>query len=334
MQINKQFTIAMFPFLLYDSAGCNKKSEYHVLSGERHTYYRITYNYPYDLNEDILFIYDVFYESLNPFDKESTLSKVNNNEAVILDTFFIEAFNRSMKLADKTRGTFDPTCSPLINLWGFGFKNMENPSDSLINEIREYIGYNKVSIQNDTIQKKDTRVQLNFSAIGDGLSCDIIARYLDSKGVNDYMVDIGGEIVTKGKNKAGCSWSVGVIKPPKYLGAGNKSSEFEIILRLTGKTAIATSGNYNNYRSKNGKRYGHAINPHTGYPANNRILSVTVIATDCTTADAYATAIMAVEAGKLDGLLQTNGAMEYYIIYLDEQDNYCIKQSGNMNRYM
>ncbi|MFS2520669.1 FAD:protein FMN transferase [Bacteroides xylanisolvens] len=323
----------MFPILFSSAARCTEKSEYHVLSGERHTYYRITYNYPYDLNEDILFIYDVFYESLNPFDQQSTLSKVNNNEAVILDTIFIEAFNRSMELADKTRGAFDPTCSPLINLWGFGFKNMENPSDSLIKEIREYVGHNKVSLKNDSIQKEDSRLQLNFSAIGDGLSCDIIARYLDSKDVNDYMVDIGGEIVSKGKNKAGNNWSVGVIKPPKYLGA-DKFSEFEIILHLTGKMAIATSGNYNNYRSQNGKRYGHTINLHTGYPANNRILSVTVIAGDCTTADAYATAIMAVEASKLNELLLTNGEMEYYIIYLDEQDNYCIKQSGNMDRYM
>lgn len=323
----------MFHFLLYGSAGCNEKSEYHVLSGERHTYYRITYNYPYDLNEDILFIYDVFYESLNPFDKQSTLSKVNNNEEVVLDTIFIEAFHRSMELADKTRGTFDPTCSPLINLWGFGFENMKNPSDSLVSEVREYVGYNKVSLKSDSIEKEDSRIQLNFSAIGDGLSCDIIARYLDSKGVNDYMVDIGGEIVTKGKNKAGYNWSVGVIKPPKDLG-GKKPSEFEMVLHLTGKTAIATSGNYNNYRFQNGKCYGHAINPHTGYPANNRILSVTVIATDCTTADAYATAIMAVEASKLDELLLTNDLMEYYVIYLNEQDHYCIKQSGNMNRYM
>lgn len=333
MLINKQFTLAMFPFILYGSTGCDDKSKYHVLSGERHTYYRITYNYPYDLSEDILFIYDVFYESLNPFDPQSTLSKVNNNEEVSLDAIFTEAFNRSMELAGKTKGVFDPTCSPLINLWGFGFKNMEEPSDSLINKIMEYVGYNKVALQNDSIEKKDSRTQLNFSAIGDGLSCDIIARYLDGKGVNDYMVDIGGEIVTKGKNGAGLDWSIGIIKPPKYLGI-DKSSEFEIILRLTGKTAVATSGNYNNYLSQNGKRYGHTINPQTGYPANNCILSATVIASDCTTADAYATAIMAIETDKLDELLRTNGAMEYYIIYLDEQDNYHIKQSESMDRYV
>lgn len=323
----------MFPFFLYNSRKDEKQSQYHVLSGEKHTYYRITYNYPHDLSEDILFLYDAFYKSLNPFDPQSTISKINNNGEVVLDNIFIEAFTRSMELAKRTNGVFDPTCSPLINLWGFGFENVKIPSDDLIKEMKGYVGYDKIVLENKSIVKQNTRVQLNFSAIGDGLSCDIIARYLDSKGVNDYMVDIGGEIIAKGKNKTGSDWSVGIIKPPKYLGAV-KSSEFEIILRLTEKTAIATSGNYNNYRSINGKRYGHTINPLTGYPTDNHILSATVIALDCTTADAYATAIMAVEADKLDKLLQTNDALEYYIIYMDEQDSYCVKQSKGIKRYI
>lgn len=322
----------MFPFFLYNSGKDEKQSQYHVLSGEKHTYYRITYNYSRDLSEDILFLYDVFYESLNPFDMQSTISKVNNNEEVALDHIFTEAFTRSMELAKRTNGVFDPTCSPLINLWGFGFENAKVPSENLIKEMKGYVGYDKIIIENSSIVKQNSRVQLNFSAIGDGLSCDIIARYLDSKGVNDYMVDIGGEIIVKGKNKTGSDWSVGIIKPPKYLGAA-KSSDFEIILRLNGKTAIATSGNYNNYCSHNGKRYGHAINPLTGYPTDNDILSATVIASDCTTADAYATAIMAVEADKLDKLLQTNDTLEYYVVYLDEQDNYCIKQSRGIKEY-
>lgn len=323
----------MFPFVLYGSTECEKPNQYHVLSGERHTYYRVTYNHPHDLSEDIRFIYDVFYESLNPFDPQSTISKVNYNEEIALDEIFIEAFNCSIELAEKTKGVFDPTCSPLINLWGFGFEKSKEPSDSLVNEIKEYVGYNKIAFEDGIIVKKDSRIQLNFSAIGDGLSCDIIARYLDSKDVNDYMVDIGGEIVTKGKNKAGLDWSVGIIKPPKYLGA-DKPSAFETVIRMKGKMALATSGNYNNYRMRNGKQYGHAINPLTGCPANNRILSATVIASDCITADAYATAIMAVEAEKLDELLQTDRTLDYYIIYLDELDNYSIMQSKGIKAYI
>lgn len=323
----------MFPFALYGSKGCSNPSQYHLLSGQKHTYYRITYNYPHDLNEDILSIYDAFYKSLNPFDPRSIISRVNNNEKVIPDHIFIEAFNRSLQLAEKTKGVFDPTCSPLINLWGFGFERSNEYSNDLVNEIREYVGYNKVSLIDNSIVKKDPRVQLNFSAIGDGLSCDIIARYLDDKGVNDYMVDIGGEIVTKGKNKVGLDWSVGIVKPPKRLGL-DKPSGFKAIVHLTGKIAIATSGNYNNYRISNGTQYGHTINPLTGYPADNRILSATVIASDCTTADAYATAIMATEENKLDELLQTDDALEYYIIYLNTQDDYSIIQSKGMKEYV
>lgn len=323
----------MFPFLLYGSTRYDEKRQYHILSGERYTYYRITYNHPYNLNEDIQFIYDVFYESLNPFDVQSTVSKVNNNEEVILDSIFIEAFNRSLELAKKTEGVFDPTCSPLINLWGFGFKESNEPFDSLIKDIRKYVGYDKITIKNGSIVKNDPRMQLNFSAIGDGLACDIIARYLDGKGIEDYMVDIGGEIVAKGINQTGSNWAIGIIKPPVRLGI-KKPTEFETIIRLNGKMAIATSGNYNNYRTRNGKRYGHAINPLTGYPANNRILSATVIASDCTMADAYATGIMAVETEKLDELLKTDNSLEFYIIYLDEKNNYRIKQSEGMRKYI
>lgn len=322
-----------FPFLLYNPVENKERGQYRVLSGNKHTYYRITYNHPNNLDEGILAVYDTVYKSLNPFNRQSTISKVNNNEEVILDPVFIEAFTRSMELAEKTKGTFDPTCSPLINLWGFGFECMDKPSDNLINGIKEYIGYDKISLENNSIKKKHARIQLNFSAMGDGFSCDIIARYLDSKGVDDYMVDIGGEIVTKGKNKSGFDWSVGIIKPPKYLGA-EKSVEFEAVLRLNGKTAISTSGNYNNFRSQKGKQYGHTINPATGYPVSNNILSATVIASDCATADAYATAIMVTEAGELDKLLQTADIWEYYIIYIDKQDNYSIKQSKSIESYL
>lgn len=164
----------MTPFSLLDFADCNDKKEYRVLSGARHTYYRITYNFPQDLSEEILSVYDTLYKSINPFDPQSIISKVNNNEDVALDPIFIEAFSRSIEIAERTKGVLDPTCSPLINLWGFGFKSMAEPSECLINEIKEYVGYKKVALNEGSVEKKDSRVQLNFSAIGDGLSCDVI----------------------------------------------------------------------------------------------------------------------------------------------------------------
>jgi thiamine biosynthesis lipoprotein len=305
-------------------------NNYHILSGIKHTYYRITYNCPHNLNAEILLLYDTFYASLNPFDPQSTISKINNNEKTTLDSLFIEAFNRSKYLAKQTKGIFDPTCAPLINLWGFG---VQQPDETSIDKIKEYIGYEKIAIENNTIVKQDSRVQLNFSAIGDGFACEIIARYLDQKEVKDYLIDIGGEIIAQGKNRTGAVWSIGIIRPPKKLGT-IEPAQFAAILHFSQKTSLATSGNYNNFLTKNGKKIGHIINPSSGYPTDNNLLSATVIASDCITADAYATAIMAVEANQLDDLLQTDTSLEYYIIKKDRLGNYQVKQSKGMENYI
>ena len=318
----------MFPILLYGLKKYDERSTYHVLSGHKHTYYRVTYQHTCSLNDEITALYNRFYKSLNPFDPDSTISKINNNREVVLDDIFVEAFRRSMELAERTNGMFDPTCAPLINRWGFGF----GEGSETISEIKEYVGYEMVDIRNGSIQKADPRVQLNFSAIGDGFACDIIARYLDKEGVENYMVDIGGEIISKGKNKTGSDWTVGIIKPPKEL-VKEQVTQFETILHMQGRTALATSGNYNNFKVKNGKRYGHSINPLTGYPTHNQILSATVITADGTTADAYATAIMSVEKDRLEELLKTDPSLDYYIIYKTTSSNYGIKQSQGMKKY-
>lgn len=319
----------MFPFILYGEKATAERYRYHILSGKKHTYYRITYSHPSSLDHEITAIYERFYRSLNPFDRQSTLSKVNHNEITVTDNVFTEAFNRSMRLAKKTNGTFDPTIAPLINYWGFGFEELK---DKTIDHMKEYIGYEKVGIVNGRIVKSDPRVQLNFSAMGDGFSCELIARYLDGKGVENYMVDIGGEIITKGKNRVGEDWSVGIIKPPADSGK-EESSRFETILHLRGRTSLATSGNYNNYRIENGRKYGHAISALTGMPVKNGILSATVIASDCVAADAYATAIISVEKDNLDELLLTEPSLEYFLICKDESGNCSIKQSEGMRKY-
>ena len=320
----------MIPFLLF---GCNEQSQYFTLSGQKHTYHRITYNNATCLDESIMQVYNNFYNSVNPFDPNSVISKVNRNENIILDSTFIEAFNRSMELAKKTNGVFDPTCAPLINLWGFGFEYNGKATQKTIESIMEFVGYQKIELKDGVIVKQDSRVQLNFSAIGDGLACETIARYFDTQGVQDYMINIGGEIIAKGKNKTGNDWSVGILQPQKELGK-EIEGKFSAIVYLSDRTALATSGNYNNFRKINGKLLGHTINPLTGYPVDNCILSATVIASDCVTADAYATAIMASEQGKLDELLHTNRELDYYIICLDSLNNYQVKQSDGIRKYI
>ncbi|MDR2920309.1 MAG: FAD:protein FMN transferase [Tannerella sp.] len=323
----------MFPFRLYNSTKEEERSQFHILSGAKHTYYRVIYNHHISLDEEILHVYNDLYRSINPFDPRSTISKVNRNEDVYLDDFFIDAFKRSIELAKETSGLFDPTCAPLINLWGFGFGERSEATPAAIDAIKEYVGYQKIKLNGCSVEKQDPRVQLNFSAIGDGFSCEVIARYLDQQGVKDYLIDIGGEMVIKGKNRTGEDWKVGIIQPPKELGM-NEPLQTNAMLYISGKTALATSGNYNNYKIENGKKFGHSINPLTGYPAENKILSATVLAPDCITAEAYATAIMVSDLDCLDQLLETHQPVEYYIIYLDSSKNHQVRQSYGMSKYM
>lgn len=319
----------MFPFLLF---GCATDASYYTLSGQKHTYHRITYKHSACLDEGIMHVYDEFYRSINPFDPQSTISHVNRNEPVRLDPVFIEAFNRSIELAKQTCGAFDPTCAPLINRWGFGYEEPHEATQAdTIDCLKSYVGYDKIALKNGTIVKQDPRVQLNFSAIGDGFACEVIARYLEGEGVRDYLVDIGGELVASGKNQSGNDWSVGIVQPPKELG-GSAADRFSAILHLSGKAALATSGNYNNFRRVDGKLRGHTIDLLTGCPVENNILSVTVIAPDCITADAYATALMTLPKERLPGLV--DAAIDYYIIYLDAAGNYRIEQSDGMKRYV
>ncbi|HJD76351.1 MAG TPA: FAD:protein FMN transferase [Bacteroides reticulotermitis] len=319
----------MFPFLLF---GCATDASYYTLSGQKHTYHRIIYKHSACLDEGIMRVYDEFYRAINPFDPQSTISRVNRNEAVQLDPLFIEAFNRAMELAKQTDGAFDPTCAPLINRWGFGYEERPEAAQAESLEcLKTYVGYDKIELSHDVIVKQDPRVQLNFSAIGDGFACEVIARYLEGQGVRDYLVDIGGEMIASGKNPSGNDWSVGIVQPPKQLG-GSPADTFSAILHLSGKAALATSGNYNNFRRVNGKLRGHTIDPWTGYPVETNVLSVTVIAPDCVTADAYATALLVSTEDRLDRLLRA--AIDYYIIYLDAADNYRIRQSEGMKRYI
>lgn len=320
----------MISFLL---SGYNGQLQYFTLSGQKHTYHRITYKHATCLDEGIMQVYNNFYDSINPFDRNTIISKVNRNEKVVLNSIFIEAFTRSMELAEKTSGIFDPTCAPLINLWGFGFEYKGDVTPKTIESTMEFVGYQKIELKKGMIVKQDPRIQLNFSAIGDGLACETIARYLDKQGVQDYIVDIGGEIIAKGKNKTGNDWSVGIIQPHKELGK-DEEGKFSAIVHLSDRNALATSGNYNNFKKINGKLLGHTINPLIGYPVENLILSATFIASDCITADAYATAIMASEKEKLDELLNTNRELDYYIIYLDSLNNYQVKQSDGMKKYI
>lgn len=317
--------------------GCNsseKKTElsYYQESGEIfHTTFHIKYEYDRSLKEEIMEALQRFDQSLNPFKESSIIGKVNNNIPVTLDSMFIKVFNKSMEISRKTDGKFDITASPFINAWGFGFKDMDNVTQEKIDSMKPFVGFEKIRIEDGVIVKDDPRVHINTSAISKGYSCDIVAYLFQDLGIKNYMVEIGGEIAMKGVNEKGNCWRIGIDKPSDDSTAMQR--ELQIILSICDK-AVATSGNYRNYYMKDGVKYSHTIDPQTGYPSEQDILGATVIAEDCMTADAYATAFMAMGVEKSVEVANSIPGLHYYFIYVKPDGKVDSMFSDEFNQFI
>ena len=257
-------------------------------------------------------------QSLSPFNSTSTISRVNRNEEVQVDEMFAEVFNRAMEISKETDGAFDITVAPLVNAWGFGFKSGEHPTAHTIDSLLATIGYQRVALVGSKVVKKDRRTMLDCSSIAKGYGCDRVAQLLRDKGISNFMVEIGGEVVTQGINPERLPWKIGVTKP--IDDSLNTNNQIQTVLNVTDK-AMATSGNYRNFYYKNGKKYAHTIDPKTGYPVQHNILSATVLAADCTTADAYATAFMVLGMERSQAILQKHPELMAYFIYTDHKGN-------------
>lgn len=323
--------LALLPLAVFLLTGCEKPETYQTTEGTTHTYYRIKYLYKEPLDEEINAMIKAYHHAINPFDSTSIITAVNNNTCMTVDSLFIRAFNSSMKISEATDGIFDVTCAPLINLWGFGFKNMGTVKPGEVDSLKTFVGYHKIHLKGDQVVKDDPRILLNFSAIGDGYLCDLIAELLERHGIKNYLVDIGGEVMACGKNPKGNPWTIGINKPvDDTLGI---NQEIQQIIQLPKKVGVATSGNYRNFYIKDGKRYAHTINPKTGYPANGDILSATVIAPNGTNADGFATAFMAMGREKAKQFITHHPELEYYFIYADEKGNYVSEYSEGMKKF-
>lgn len=311
--------------------GCSRPKQYYLTEGHTHTYYRVTYQHEKSLDDEILSEIKAFYHSLNPFDSLSIVSAVNRNEDVAVDSIFMHAFQVANGVSEQTDGIFDITCAPLINAWGFGFRNMGEVTPEMIDSLKSFVGYKMVHLDGNKVIKDDPRMLLNFSSVGDGCICDLIAGMLESKGIENYLVDIGGELIGKGVNAKGNPWHIGINKPVDD--STNMNNEIMRILELKKKVGVATSGDYRNFYVKDGKKYAHTINPITGYPAHSDILSATIVAGTCIVADAYATACMALGREKARELMARHPEMEYLFIYADD-NGYHIEQSDGMKDYI
>lgn len=305
---------------------------YHSINGLVFgTIYNITYQYDGDLKAEIEAELKNFDGSLSPFNDTSFISRINRNEDIVTDRFFQTCFNRSMEISRETKGAFDITVAPLANAWGFGFKKGEFPDSMKIDSLLQITNYRKVKLADGKVVKEDPRIMLSCSAVAKGYSVDVVAQLLDKKGVENYMVDIGGEIVAKGKNARNGLWRIGINKPIDDSLSVNQ--EIQTILEIS-NIGLATSGNYRNFYYKDGKKYAHTIDPRTGYPVQHNILSATVIAEDCMTADALATAFMVMGLEEASAFAKAHPAIDAYFIYSDENGKFQTYFTEGMKKYI
>ena len=314
--------------------GCSQPAKYIFNEGQIYgTIYHIVYESPAgkDLKPEIdaeLQRLTLIFSTFNP---ESQISKVNKNIPVELDPLFINCFNCSMKVSELSEGAFDITVAPLVNAWGFGFTNRQKITQPLIDSLLLVTGYKKVKLEKGKVVKENPGIMLDMSAISKGYTCDIIGSFLAERGCRNYMVEIGGEVVAKGINNRGTVWNIGISKPDETSYYARE--DIQAVVKLPGK-ALATSGNYRNFYVQDGKKYGHEINPHTGYPAEQNLLSTTVLANDCMTADAWATAFMVLGLEKSVEIQKKLPGIEVYFIYADESGFNKIYMSDHFREYL
>lgn len=308
--------------LLFATTACNQKSQYISNEGLIYgTIYHVTYESPKgnDLQEGMELAMNEVNHSLSTFDSTSTISKVNQNIPTELDPYFLTVYNRANEVSKITNGAFDITVAPMVNVWGFGFKNKEQVTPELIDSLKDLVGYEKVRIENGKLIKQHPNTMLDASAIAKGFACDVVANYLHKQGCQSYLVEIGGEVVAKGINAKGNAWSIGISNPDdnEFF----TQQKLKAIVELKNK-ALATSGNYRNYYIEGGVKYAHTIDPKTGYPVQHSLLSTTVLADNCMTADAFATSFMVSGLEKSIEIANADDEIEVYFIYSDEEGNY------------
>ena len=318
--------------LLLSLTACNQGEYFEESGSVFHTIYHIKYQHDKPLTKAIDEEFQRFNLSLNPFNEHSTIAKVNQNKEVEVDEWFTEVFNKAQEISGKSNGTFDITCAPFVNLWGFGFSKMDSVTPQMIDSIKTFVGYKKVKLEGKKIIKQDSRILLNCSSIAKGYACDVIARLLEKEGIENYMVEIGGEVTMKGVNPKGEGWRIGINKPESET--NGTQNDIEEIVQLNKKGGVATSGNYRNFYVKDGKKYAHTIDPSTGYPAEQNILSATIVANDCMTADAYATTFMVLGLEKAKELAKSVPEIEYFVIYSNEQGQHRVAYSKGMIEYL
>lgn len=302
-------------------ASCTKQPQKMVLQGlVQGSYYAITY---YDeegrnFQQEIDSIFHAVDMSVNLWVDSSVICKVNRNEDVALDQIFIENFEVAQRAAALSDGYFDPTISPLVSAWGFSAKNPHLPplTSHLIDSLKQLVDYRKVRIEDGKLIKENPAMKLDFNAIAQGYTTDLVGALLEAKGIKSYIVDVGGEIFARGTKPDGKPWVVGIEKP-----SADWDSERVVQQRVELEDkGIVTSGSYRKYVEREGKRYSHCIDPMTGYPVEHNLLSATVIAENATWADALASVCMVMGMERSLELIKTLEGVEVFYIFVNDRN--------------
>lgn len=297
-------------------SSCKEKQEFYMITGDTQgTTYSILFEGKHDnLQKGVDSILHTFDMSLSTYVPTSLISQVNQGNNIEVDELFKKMFYKAKEVTERSDGAFDITLGPIINAYGFGYEEAETKIDSmLIDSLLKLVGMHKVRIENSILIKDDIRINISGNAIAQGQAVDIVSAFLETKDIMNYMVEIGGELKVKGL-KYGMKWKIGIDKPVE--GNNIAGQELQTILALTDK-AMATSGNYRKFYIKDGKKYSHTINPKTGYPAYQNILSATILADDCMSADAYATACMVSGLEKSIKIIESDPTLDAYFVYSD-----------------
>lgn len=306
----------------FELAGYTQGTSYHIIMGMEKFL---------DLRLAIDSILHEIDQSLSVYDSLSVISRFNRNEpGLVPDRFFLDVLEKSLEIMKKTDGAFDITAAPLINFWGFGTQISERKDTTKIKNILKYVGISKIDLSGGVPLKSSDEVIINLNAIAQGYTVDEISRFLEKNDIHNYLVEIGGEVRAKGKNRDSEKWIIGIDNPVRESGGDNN---IETTIRLSGQS-VSTSGNYRKFYVENGIRYGHTIDPRTGYPARNSLLSATVIAPDCTTADALATACMVLGYEKSLEMLKSFPGVEAFFICSGENNTTQVFRTSGFDKYL
>ena len=309
----KKKIFIILSFLLISCAKQPQKINYSGIT--QGSYFSITY---YDegnrhFETEIDSIFREVDNAVSLWNENSIIRKVNRNEDIVVNQIFKDNFEWARKASEFSDGAFDATIGPLVSAWGFHYKKELEMTPEMVDSIRQLVGYQKVQIVDDRVVKENPNMTFDFNAVAQGYTTDLIGKFLETKGVYNYLVDVGGEIMARGTKPNGEMWTIGIEKP-----ADNFDSERAVQIKLKLKDkGIVTSGNYRKYIEKDGIRYSHSIDPKTGYPVEHSLLSATVIADNASWADCLATICMIVGKEKASKLLEGQG-IEAYFIFVDE----------------